>query len=63
MKRAVLLLVMVGLTIVVWACQPGSEAARKETMKSETAIREDAAIPPIDREQPPRFETATFALG
>jgi len=62
-KTAALLFVTVGLTIVAWACSPGSEAARKENMKSEAAARQDVARPPIDREQPARFETATFALG
>ena len=63
MKTAVLLFLAVGPAMALWACQPGSEAARKETMKSEAAVRRDAVIPPIDREQPARFETATLALG
>ena len=63
LKIAVLFLLAVGSSIAVWACNPGSETARKESMKSEAAVRRDVARPPIDREQPARFETATFALG
>ncbi|OPY05679.1 MAG: hypothetical protein A4E61_00213 [Syntrophorhabdus sp. PtaB.Bin184] len=63
LKTLVLLLVVVGSSIAVWACNPGSEAARRENMKSEAPVRRDVVIPPIDREQPARFETATFALG
>lgn len=63
LKIAVLFFLAVGSSIAVWACNPGSETARKESMKSEAAVRQDVARPPIDREQPARFETATFALG
>ncbi len=63
LKAAVLFFLAVGSAMILCACQPGREAARKETMKSEAAVRRDVVIPPIDREQPARFETATFALG
>lgn len=63
LKTAVLLFLAVGPAMALWACQPGSEAARKESMKSEASVRQGTVIPPIDREQPARFETATFALG
>lgn len=63
LKTAVLLFMAVGPAMALWACQPGSEAARKENMKSEAAVRRDVVTPPIDRGQPARFETATFALG
>ncbi len=63
LKTAVLFFLAVGSAMALWACQPGGEAAGNETMKSEAVVRQHTVRPPIDREQPARFETATFALG
>ncbi len=63
LKMLTLLLVMTALAAVLWGCGPGGEAERKETMKSASAVGNEIERPPIDIEQPARFETATFALG
>ncbi|MBP7529462.1 MAG: hypothetical protein KA801_16185 [Syntrophorhabdaceae bacterium] len=59
----ILLLLAAGVLAVIVGCQPGGDAARKETMKNAQAVRKDIERPPIDLAQPAKFETATFALG
>lgn len=63
LKITALFLLMAALTSALGDCKPGSEAARKESMKNEAAVPQDVVRPPIDRERPVRIETATFALG
>ena len=57
------MLLAAGVLAVIVACQPGGDAAKKETMKNAQAVRRNIERPPIDLAQPAKFETATFALG
>lgn len=58
-----LLLLTAGVLAVIVGCQPGGDAAKKETMENTRTVRKNIEKPPIDLEQPAKFETATFALG
>ena len=55
------LAVLLGLAAFAVCEEPGKE--EDPMSPAAAAARKDAVIPPIDKEAPAKFETATFALG